>query len=132
MTYPAKLISVAINRSPPDVYKFIADPENLPKWASGLSRATMHKIGGDWIADSPMGKVKVKFVERNELGVLDHDVTLPSGEVNHNPLRVVPNNKGSEVTFTLFRLSRMSAVEFERDSKLVSADLQKLKSILER
>jgi hypothetical protein len=58
------------------------------------------KIDEDWIAESPMGKVKVKFVEKNKFGVLDHDVTLPSGVKVYNPMRVFPNNDGSELIFT--------------------------------
>ena len=131
MTFPAKQISVSINRPVSDVYQFAANPENLPKWAEGLSRSTITKVGDEWGADSPMGKVKVRFVKENHIGVLDHDVTLPSGEVNHNPLRVVKNDKGSEVIFTLFHLPRMSATEFDRDAKLVEKDLRRLKSILE-
>ena len=88
-------------------------------------------MNGEWVADSPMGKVKVKFVEDNTFGILDHDVTLPSGEVNYNPLRVVRNNKGCEVTFTVFHLPRMSEADFSRDAKQVEKDLQKLKSVLE-
>ncbi len=56
-----------------------------------------------WIADGPLGRVKVRCVERNDFGVLDHDVVLESGVTIHNPIRVVPNGAGSEVTFTLLR-----------------------------
>lgn len=131
MIYPSKHISVSIDRSTADVYKFTADPRNLPKWAEGLSQSIVTKAGDEWIADSPMGKVRVKFVEDNPFGVIDHDVTLPSGEVNHNPLRVAKNGDGSEVTFTLYRLPRMSDADFSRDAELVAKDLKKLKSILE-
>lgn len=131
MTFPAKHISVSINRSASEVYQFAADPQNLPRWAEGLSRSTITRVDGKWVADSPMGKIKIKFVPSNEFGVLDHDVTLPSGEINHNPLRVVKNDRGSEVIFTLFRLPRMSDEDFENDGKLVEKDLRKLKSILE-
>jgi hypothetical protein len=31
-----------------------------------------------------IGTVKVRFTERNALGVLDHDVALPSGATVHN------------------------------------------------
>ena len=132
MTFPAKQISISINRSVADVYSFAGNPENLPQWAEGLSQSTISKIGRDWFADSPMGKVKIKFTEQNPFGVLDHDVTLPSGETNHNPFRVVKNNSGSEVTFTLFRLPRMSDTEFDQDARQIEKDLKKLKSILEK
>ena len=132
MTFPTKQISVSINRSAADVYHFAGNPENLPKWAEGLSKSKMSKVDGEWIADSPMGKVKVRFAKDNNFGVLDHDVVLPSGEVNHNPLRVVKNNNGSEVIFTLFHLPRMSDTEFNHDAELVEKDLKRLKAVLEK
>jgi hypothetical protein len=49
-----------------------------------------------------MGRVKVKFADKNKFGILDHDVTLPSGEQVYNPVRVFPNNGGSELIFTLY------------------------------
>jgi hypothetical protein len=132
MTYPAKQITISINRPVADVYGFVSDPGNLPKWAEGLSRSTLTKSGDDWIADSPMGKVKVRFVKKNDFGVLDHDVTLPSGEVNHNPLRVIKNGDGSEVIFTLYHLPARSQQEFDKDADLVQSDLKKLKAVLEK
>lgn len=132
MTYVAKQVSVSIKQPVSEVYDYASRPENLPKWAAGLSTSTITKSGDYWIAQSPMGKVKIKFAEKNELGVLDHEVTLPDGEVNYNPFRVVRNGNGSEVTFTLFRLPRMSDEDFEKDASMVEKDLEKLKSILEK
>src|SRR4051812_28081613 len=131
VTFPVKQIGVAIGCPPGEVYAFVANPENLPRWAAGLSRAPMRRIGDDWVADSPMGEVKVRFVEANSLGVLDHDVTLPSGEVVNNPLRVVPNGRGSELTFTLFRRPGVSEAEFREDAAAIERDLRRLKALLE-
>ncbi len=50
-----------------------------------------------------MGRVKVKFAEKNKFGVLDHAVTLPSGVKFYNPMRVFPNNDGRELIFTIYR-----------------------------
>jgi hypothetical protein len=123
-------ISVSIARPPEDVYAFAADPENLPKWATGLGGA-IRKINGEWIADSPMGKVKIRFAERNRFGVLDHDVILESGVKVHNPMRVVPRGDGSEVIFTLFRQPGMSDDKFREDAEWVAKDLKILKRLLE-
>jgi hypothetical protein len=98
MTFTAKHISVSINRSAAQVYEFASNPENLPQWAAGLS-GSIKKVNEDWIAESPMGRVKVKFAEKNKFGVLDHDATLPSGVKVYNPMRVFPNNDGSELVF---------------------------------
>lgn len=131
MTYPVKNISVTINQPAQKVYEFTSNPENLSLWAAGLSSSTLKKSGGSWIAESPMGTVRINFSPRNSFGVMDHDVTLPSGEINHNPFRVISNGNGSEVIFTLFHLPRMSDEEFKDDSKMVFKDLKKLKQILE-
>jgi hypothetical protein len=79
-----------------------------------------------------MGRVKVKFAEKNQLGVLDHDVTLSSGVKVHNPMRVFPNNDGSELVFTLYRRPDVSDQEFAEDAKSVEKDLAKLKTLLEK
>jgi uncharacterized membrane protein len=130
MTFIAKHISVAINRPATDVYEFVSHPGNLPKWAAGLS-GSIRKVGEDWIADSPMGAVKVKFADKNKFGILDHDIILPSGVSVYNPMRVFPNGDGSEVVFTLYRRPGMSEQMFAEDAKAVIRDLQALKVLLE-
>jgi len=123
-------ISVHIDRPPDEVYAFASNPANLPKWATGLG-SSIRRVNGEWIADSPMGKVKIRFAERNRFGVLDHDVILESGVSIHNPMRVVPSGNGSEVTFMLFRREGMSDEEFSADTEWVEKDLRLLKKILE-
>ncbi|HET9487918.1 MAG TPA: hypothetical protein VFO54_10800 [Chryseosolibacter sp.] len=130
MTFSVRQISVSINASADDVYTFASNPMNLPKWAAGLS-ASINREGNDWVADSPMGKVKVKFAPPNDLGVLDHQVTLPSGATVYNPMRVVQNNEGSELMFTLYRLPDVSEEKYREDAGMVERDLKKIKDILE-
>ncbi|HEX5369086.1 MAG TPA: SRPBCC family protein [Dehalococcoidia bacterium] len=131
MTFRVRQISISIDRSANEVYEFAVNPENLPKWASGLSGG-IEQVDGQWVSESPMGRVVVRFAERNPFGVLDHDVTLPNGETVTNPVRVIPNGSGSQITFTLFQLEGMSEAAFEADSGTVRADLQTLKQLLER
>lgn len=130
MTLLCRHISVAINRPASEIYHYVSQPENLPKWAEGLS-GSIEKRGEEWIAQSPMGIVKIKFAAENEFGVLDHDVTTPEGHVFHNPMRVITNDSGSEVVFTLFRMPAISERDFEKDAAQILKDLKMLKSILE-
>ncbi len=130
MTFKSQHISVSINRPADQVYEFASNPENLPKWAAGLS-GSIKNVNCNWIAESPMGRVKVKFADKNKFGILDHEVTLPSGETVYNPMRVFPNSDGSELIFTLYRRQDMSDQMFAEDAKAVVRDLQKLKSLLE-
>lgn len=124
-------ISIYIDRSPNDVYEFASNPENLPLWAAGLASSTIRKDGDTWVTEAPFGKVRVKFADKNSLGVLDHDVEIESGRIFHNPMRVVPNGGGSEFIFTLFRQPEMSEEQFLADKVAIEDDLGKLKQLLE-
>ena len=76
-------------------------------------------------------RLRFDFAERNAFGVLDHDVTMPSGEAVHNPMRVIPDGDACEVLFTVRRQPGMSDDELARDAGLVQADLTRLKHLLE-
>jgi hypothetical protein len=130
MVLPSKHISIAIDASPTLTYGYAANPENLPNWAAGLSTGIKQK-NGCWVSQSPMGEVKVSFVERNEFGVLDHTVTLPDGTIVLNAMRIIPNGEGSEVVFSLFHRSNMSESDFELDARMIRDDLMQLKSRVE-
>lgn len=88
-------ISVYIARPPAEVYEFASDPRNLPRWAAGLARSDVRRDGDEWIAETPFGKVRLRFVQRNLLGVMDHDVKLESGVTIHNPSGSCPTGKAA-------------------------------------
>jgi uncharacterized protein YndB with AHSA1/START domain len=123
-------IGERIARPAADVYAFVADPANLPRWSSGLG-SSIEQAGGEWVIESPDGRLRFEYVEPNDFGVLDHRVTFPSGEAFYNPLRVVPYDDGSEITFSVRRFGDISDADFERDVAAVTADLAKLKEVLE-
>jgi hypothetical protein len=131
MTFMAKHICISIERSAAEVYEFASNPENLPQWAGGLS-GSIKKVHDEWIAEAPMGTVKVKFAEKNKFGVLDHEVTLGSGIKFYNPMRIFPNSDGSEVIFTLYRQAGMPDQRFADDAGSIQRDLNKLKTLLEK
>ncbi|WP_204073318.1 SRPBCC family protein [Planotetraspora phitsanulokensis] len=130
MASQSRHISEQIDRHADDVYEYASNPANLPEWAPGLG-SSVENVGGRWFVETAGGRVGVAFAERNVYGVLDHDVTLPSGEVVHNPMRVLPDGDGCEVVFTVRRLPGMSDEDFARDAGLVQADLTRLKHVLE-
>lgn len=128
--YQSRNLSVQINRNPRDVYNFTSVPENWPRWASGLGKS-LTKENGEWIAETPQGPVKVRFTERNAFGILDHYVRPKPGVGIYIPMRVIANGNGSELIFTLFRLSDMSEEQFAADANSVMRDLTALKILLE-
>jgi hypothetical protein len=56
-----------------------------------------------------MGRVTVTFAPRNDFGVLDHDVTLPSGETVYNPLRVISDGEVELRAVAESRVARSSS-----------------------
>ncbi|MDQ3526847.1 MAG: SRPBCC family protein [Actinomycetota bacterium] len=123
-------VSRVISASPEAVYEFAANPDNLPRWAAGLAKTEVVREGDVLRVDSPMGNVTVRFVPQNEYGVIDHDVTLPSGRTVTNPVWVVSHPAGSEIVFTIRQID-LTDDEFDRDTVMVEQDLERLKQLLE-
>lgn len=130
MASETRYLGESIDRPAREVYDYAADPANLPEWAPGLGSA-VEQVDGQWFVDTPEGRLGIAVAPRNHFGVIDHDVTLPSGETIHNPIRVQSDGEGCDVVFTLRRRAGMTDEEFDRDAGLVAADLARLKRILE-
>ncbi len=126
----SRTISVSIRCDPGKAYAYLSDPRNLPAWAPGLCTA-IERADEDWIAATPGGPVRVRFVARNALGVLDHYVRAEPGAEVLNPMRVVPNGSGCELMFTLFQRPGMGDDELAADAALVEADLDRARTLLE-
>jgi len=127
-------VSIGIEAAPEAVYEFAADPQTWPRWAAGLAEGGLRATPDGWVADSPMGPVRVEFAPPNTFGVLDHLVRLPSGEAVYNPMRVVPsgvNEPRCEVVFTVRRRPGMTDTQFHADADAVGADLATLKRLVE-
>ena len=114
------------------VYAVAADPTRLSEWAAGLAGTPLVQADGVWFAESPFGRVAVRFSPRNEFGVLDHVVTMPTGEEVLNPMRVLPHGDGSEVVFSVRQREGMTDDEFAADVRAVAADLAALRDLVER
>ncbi len=123
-------ISVFIAAAPERIYEFASDPGNLPLWAPSFCKS-VELLDGEWIVQSPAGRVVFSFVRPNDLGVLDHTITFPSGVRLTNPMRVIPNGDGGEILFTLFQHEGMSDQQLQEDAALVLRDLKTLRRLLE-
>jgi hypothetical protein len=131
MAHDSVHVATSIERPADEVYAFATDPSNLSMWAAGLAESPLRQIDGEWVTDSPLGRVVVAFVGSNHLGVADHVVTLPSGERVTNPMRIFANNDGCDVVFSVRRLTGMSEADFAHDVDAVARDLAVLRSLME-
>ena len=132
MVFESTHVATSIDRPAEAVYAYASDPANLPAWAAGLAHSDLEMVDGEWVVESPMGRVVVAFAPSNTFGVLDHDVTLPSGETVHNPVRVIPNADGCDVVFTVHRRPGVSSADFLADANAVAADLATLRDLMHR
>lgn len=123
-------VSQVVRATRDAVYDYARDPAHLPAWAHGLATGEVTHDADALVLDSPMGRVRVRFTARNDLGVLDHDVTLPSGEVVANPLRVLAHPDGAELVFTL-RQRDLDDADLAADAAAVEADLRRLADLVE-
>lgn len=128
---PTEHVTVAIARPAAAVYAYASDPAHLVAWAAGLTTASLEQVDGHWVTDSPMGRITIDFAPPNAYGVLDHDVTMPTGETVYNPMRVIADGDGCEVVFTVRQRPGMSDAEFAADTAAVRADLETLRELME-
>src|SRR5262249_9029162 len=92
----------------------------------------VRRAGVDWVAESPMGTIRIRFADPNPDGVLDHRVTTADGIAQLNPMRVDPNGEGAELTFTLFQAPGVTDEAFAADAARVEAALRRLKELLDK
>jgi hypothetical protein len=130
LTMQTTTISVTIERPADEVYEFVREASNFPKYTT-LFKAVRAAGSDSWIADTDQGEMALRFAPQNSFRVLDHHVQLKPDLEVLNHMRVLPNADGAEVLFTVFQRPGMSDTEFEEDGKAVETDLHKLKSVLE-
>ncbi|GAA2533816.1 SRPBCC family protein [Winogradskya humida] len=130
MATETRHLAVAIDKPAADVYAYASDPTNIPQWAPGLG-TSVEQVDGVWYVDTPGGRLKLDYAPQNEYLVLDHTVTLPTGDSIYNPFRVLRDGDDSEVVFTLRRRPGMTDEEWAADADAVLADLTSLKRIVE-
>jgi hypothetical protein len=123
-------VSVSINSEPQVVYDFVSNLENLPKFAPSTF-PSIKEENGEWIVETPQGRIKVVLAERNNFGILDHYVKLTSGVEVYVPMRVIKNDNGSEVSLTVFQAPVITDEEYAKDIQIVKKNLNHLKTLIE-
>jgi hypothetical protein len=127
----SRTISLPIERPSAEVYEFLLEPRNYPRWAAALGGGLEHVEGRDWRAETPYGPVTIRFAERNSYGVLDHAVFGDGEEPMVRRMRVVANGEGAELLYTMFKREDVSTEAFESEVEWTATELAVLKTYLE-
>ncbi len=129
--FKSRTISIPISRPYVEVYEFLAEPRNFPSWASNLGADFVHVGGAEWATTTRTGRVILRFAPHNDYGVLDHAVYAEGTAPVVTPMRVIANDAGAEVLFTLMQRPGMTDAAFDSEAEWVRSDFEALRSLLE-
>ncbi|KKB76952.1 hypothetical protein VW35_16320 [Devosia soli] len=113
-------------------YRYLADPASYAQWAA-IEPGSFHPLdNGDWTGETRFGGLRhIRFTPPNDYGVLDHAIFVPGEALLWTPMRVVPNEEGTELLFTFLARPGMSEDMFDSAIEWITTDFLMLKSILE-
>ncbi len=119
--------TMVVDRKPSTVFEFFINPKN---WESGDSIKNVQKSDDRWWnAETPLGSAKIKFHSNKELGIFDHDFKVSDAQWTVH-CRVMPNERGSTISFTFIRPEQMTSEQFEGQLKNFDKEMQGWKKSL--
>lgn len=121
--------SVTIEIDARSLFGFLADPENLPRWAVGFCRA-IRREADRWIAQTQQGEVEIRYVTDAADGVIDFHISVEPGVELVARSRVVPNGEHAEYIFTQFQARGMPDHVFEGQIAALKEELLVLGSLI--
>jgi uncharacterized protein YndB with AHSA1/START domain len=122
--------SVTIAASPEQVWAFVADGANMPRWAIGFAKSARPDMGG-WIVSTAQGEVPTAIAADERTGTVDFLMEPAPGVVATAYARVIPNGESAEFVFTQFQQPGVTDEVFDQLAAAVSHELVALKALLE-
>ena len=130
--HASEVIKVAVERTFDEVYAFLADPLNFPRWAANPDSKIEPLGGNDYLVDLPMGRRVIRFAPHNEFGVLDYEIFMDGQSIGPVvPVRLYRNGEGCELVLFWLQRPGVSLAQFHSDAEWVRSDLTRLKTLLE-
>lgn len=130
LSIPRSIIvkSLVTTKDIKNTFEFFTNPKN---WESGGILKNIRKSKIDlWLCDSPFGEAKIRLRSNERFGVLDYDFIVDSEEWTVFS-RVMPNGKGSSVSWLFIRPELMTQERFESQLKNFDSEIIGLKKALE-
>jgi len=102
--------TMVVDKKTSDVFAFFS---NIKNWETGGALKNIKKENdGFWQADSPFGSAKIRLRNDKEHGIMDHDFIGGGGEWTVF-CRIMPNERGSTISWTFIRPETLSMEQFE-------------------
>jgi len=122
MTMNADTQTITLPVSAEEAFAFLAEPENLPRWAVGFARGIRCEADA-WIVQTTQGEMPVCVVADARHGTIDFHMTVAPGVEAVAYSRVVPNEAGAEYVFTQFQLPGMADEVFAAQRAALAEEL---------
>jgi len=122
ITMRADTQTITLPVSAEDAFAFLAEPENLPRWAVGFAR-NVRREADAWIVQTAQGEMPVRVVADAAQGTIDFHMRVAPGLEAVAYSRVVPNDSGAEYVFTQFQLSGMTDDVFAAQRAALAEEL---------
>jgi hypothetical protein len=94
--------TISIQAAPEKVVEFLADHQNLPRWAVGFAKS-VRQHQDRWLVTTGGGELPFRIEADARTGVVDYFISPAHGVEVLASSRVVPNGSGSEYVFTQFQ-----------------------------
>ena len=105
-----------------EAFAFLAEPENLPRWAVGFARGIRRECD-DWIVQTAQGEMPIRVVADALRGTIDFQMLVAPELEAVAYSRVVPNGSGAEYAFTQFQLPGMTDDVFAAQRAALAEEL---------
>ena len=105
-----------------EAFSFLAQPENLPRWAVGFARG-IRREGDDWIVQTAQGEMPVRVVADAQRGTIDFHMKAATGIEAIAYSRVLPNDSSTEYVFTQFQMPGMTDEVFAGQRAALAEEL---------
>lgn len=131
-TLPSDTRTITIAAPARQVFDFVTDGRNLPRWAIGFAREVRAAGENRWIVTTGQGTtVDVEIVSDPHAGTVDFHMLPAPGITALACARILPNGVGSEFLFTQFQTPGMEDEIFKAQVEAVRHELVALKALLE-
>ena len=109
------------------VFSYLADVENLPRWATDFARE-LKQIDGEWRVVNGLGEFVFRIEADQESGVIDMLAGPSADRLGLFPTRVVPlGNDASAFTFTMFQAPELPDEIFEAQYRSLLREFENLR-----
>lgn len=125
--------SVLIEKPFAEVYDFVSDPTNLPKWANAFKAADQN--AAELVTPAGTVKIKLRTDAQRSAGTVDSHMTFPDGGEGVAYTRVTPDGADRSI-YTFVLMAPPVALEqlegaLNEQIDILAKELIKLKGILE-